>query len=461
MNCFIFYFQSRVGLLSHQHCLRLGVLKKLTDYKEEIHKCSKCRLCQSVCPVYQITGNDCAVSRGKFIMLNGIIKGDLKLNKNVNKYLDMCLKCNACKDFCPSGIDAREIFLTAKAEYFEKSANSKFIKILNSRLLFNSFMNLTKLGLNSYRFLRFDRILKNFYPILEKFSLGKRIILANEFIAKSKKQKAKGIEPTFSFWPFAFYSKRKATSLTKVVYFKGCVNEFVNPRVKNAVQNVLAKMGIEVLPVDFQCCGVPFLSGGNAEQFKKQAEFNIQQIPDEFDYFLTDCASCQNAFIEYENYIEDEKLLEKLKKINQKSLNIVDFVIKNIKSIEFKENTSFTFHKPCHLEDMSFLQEFLTKSKNVEYIEMKDFDKCCGFSGEFRLHNPELSLKISAQKTKNALETKADYILTSCPACVLGLNQGLIEAKSKMQNAKGKKQKAKKPILNFVEFISIAEKIEF
>ena len=64
---------------------RRGNMKKLTDFKEEIHKCSKCGLCQSVCPVYNITGNDCSVSRGKFIMLNGIIKGDLKLNKNVNK----------------------------------------------------------------------------------------------------------------------------------------------------------------------------------------------------------------------------------------------------------------------------------------------------------------------------------------------------------------------------------------
>ncbi len=59
---------------------------------------------------------------------------------------------------------------------------------------------------------------------------------------------------------------------------------------------------------------LPFLSGGNVEQFVKQAEYNLAQIPDEFDYFLTDCASCHNAFKEYEHFIEDEKLLENLKK---------------------------------------------------------------------------------------------------------------------------------------------------
>ncbi len=74
--------------------------------------------------------NDCSVSRGKFIMLNGVIKGDLKLNKNINKYLDMCLKCNSCKSFCPSGIDAREIFIAAKAEYFIKANGSRNLKLI-------------------------------------------------------------------------------------------------------------------------------------------------------------------------------------------------------------------------------------------------------------------------------------------------------------------------------------------
>lgn len=398
-------------------------MKKITDYQEEIHKCSKCGLCQSVCPVYEQTGNDCSVSRGKFIMLNGVVKGDLKLNKNINKCLDMCLKCNACKNFCPSDIDARKIFLTAKAEYFSNCTSSIFIKSFQSAFIFNLVLNVIKLGANAYRFLGVNSILKMFYPILQKFELGKKAILANEFLARgkdAKMQRCKAIKP-------------EKTCKSKVIYFKGCVNEYINPRTKKATESILQQMEVNVIPAKFNCCGVPFLSGGNVEQFIKQAEYNLAQIPDDFDYFLTDCASCQNAFKEYENFIKDEKLLEKLKKINEKSINVVDFIVKNAKSFEFKEKTSFTFHKPCHLEDMSFLNEFLKKAKNVEYIEMKYFDKCCGFSGEFAIKNPEISQKISAQKIKNALETKADYILTSCPACILGLLQGMIEANSKQQ----------------------------
>lgn len=408
-------------------------MRNLSDYQEEVHKCSKCGLCQSVCPVYKVTGNDCSVSRGKFIMLNGILKGDLKLNKNINKYIDMCLKCNACKNFCPSDIDARKIFTAVKSQYFNNVWYSKLVKMFQSRFVFNLFMNLVQIATYLYRFFKVDKIIgnSNVRSILQKSMLGKKIILANQFVG------GVDIQPTrLSLTPHP--------EVLKVVYFQGCVNEYVNPRVKNAVENVLAKMRVSLIPASFNCCGVPFLSSGNVEQFKKQAEYNLSQIPDEFDFFLTDCASCQGAFKDYENYIDDERLLEKLRKINEKSVNVVDFVVKNAQYFQFAKKTTFTFHKPCHLESMEFLPEFLSKAKNVEYREMKDWDVCCGLSGEFAMKNPQISAEISSKKANNALCTDADYIVTSCPACVLGINQGLIE------------HNAQAEVLNFIEFVSLS-----
>ena len=131
-------------------------------------------------------------------------------------------------------------------------------------------------------------------------------------------------------------------------------------------------------------------------------------------------------------------------------MNVNEFIVKNIKNIEFSKQVSFTFHKPCHLENIDFIKEFLDKSKNVEYIEMKEFDKCCGLSGEFAIKNPVLSQEISLKKAQNASDTNADYILTSCPACVLGITQGLIANSMNLTNYLP---------LNFIEFIALAEKI--
>src|SRR5574344_3042323 len=103
-------------------------MKKFQEFKEDIYKCSKCGLCQSVCPLYKITGNDCAVSRGKFIMLKGVLNGDLKLDKTLTKYLDMCTKCGKCKEFCPSNIDVVEILTSAKSEYLNHNFEGRIIK---------------------------------------------------------------------------------------------------------------------------------------------------------------------------------------------------------------------------------------------------------------------------------------------------------------------------------------------
>lgn len=369
-------------------------------------------------------------------MLNGIIKGDLELNKNVNKYLDMCLKCNACHEFCPSGIDARKIFLAAKSDYFKLDPYSKLISFFQSKIVFNSFLKLIKTATTLYRLFKIDKIAKKFYPPFINLGwVGKKIIFANEFVSKEAETVLK--------------SDTAEKKSLKIVYFKGCVNEFINPKVKNATEKILNKLGAEILSLDFECCGVPFLSSGNVEQFVKQAEFNLSQIPEEFDYFLTDCASCQSAFVEYKNYIADSILLEKLDKIIEKSMNVSDFIEKNIDCIEFSTPQKVTFHKPCHLESMDFFYKIMAKTKNVQYVEMEDFDKCCGFSGEFAIKNQKLSAEISKKKVKNALGTGAETILTSCPACVLGLLQGAVE------NFKESKRMPK--IYNIVEFIASAD----
>ena len=56
-------------------------MKKFKDYSEDIYKCTKCGLCQAICPIFQETGLETSVSRGKFTLLNGIINRYLITNK--------------------------------------------------------------------------------------------------------------------------------------------------------------------------------------------------------------------------------------------------------------------------------------------------------------------------------------------------------------------------------------------
>ncbi len=348
-------------------------MKKLSDFKDEINKCSKCGLCQSVCPVYKETGNDCAVSRGKFVMLDGVLKGDLKLNKNINKYLDLCLKCGKCKDFCPSSIDVCKIFETAKYEYAKTTCLGKIIFFLQSRLL-----------------------------------------------------RIKRLTP-----------KLKSSGTLKLLYFRGCVNNLFQNRFLEKIPD------IEIIEKDFECCGLPFLSSGNLERFEEVKKYNLSLMDGDFDYILTDCASCESTLKGYKfrhcgldpqshnfcdnaipNQVWNDEENNLAKEINFISLG--ELIVRQGMKFKFPKPIKVTFHKPCHLENDDFLKPLLENCENVEYVEMEDYDACCGFAGEFAIKNHKISMAISKKKAQNIINTGADYCLTTCPACILGLNQGLL-----------------------------------
>lgn len=375
-------------------------MRKLEDFKEEINKCSKCGLCQSVCPIYKLTGNDCAVSRGKFVMLDGVLKGDLKLNRNINKYLDLCLKCDKCSNFCPSSIDVCKILETAKYNYEKNTLWGKFIFFLESKYVFGNLLKLFKTLINPH-------------PLRE----GKQL-----FASEASNRDVGAGE-----------------NKLKLLYFKGCVNN-IFPQTDKFLHKLFDNSDVEIIEKDFDCCGLPFLSSGNLERFEEVKKHNLELMNCDFDYILTDCASCESTLKGYfqstKNDVGQESPTYDLSlRANEKSVAIPSFISlgelianQNIK-FKFEKPIKVTFHKPCHLENDDFWLKVIENCENVEYVKMKDYDECCGFSGEFAIKNHKISMQISKQKAQNAINTGADYVITTCPACVLGLKQGMLGIK--------------------------------
>lgn len=375
-------------------------MKKLEDFKEEINKCSKCGLCQSVCPIYKLTGNDCAVSRGKFVMLDGVLKGDLKLNRNINKYLDLCLKCDKCSNFCPSSIDVCKILETAKYNYEKNTLWGKFIFFLESKYVFGNLLKLFKTLINPH-------------PLRE----GKQL-----FASEASNRDVGAGE-----------------NKLKLLYFKGCVNN-IFPQTDKFLHKLFDNSDVEIIEKDFDCCGLPFLSSGNLERFEEVKKHNLELLNCDFDYILTDCASCESTLKGYFQPTRNDVGLESPTydlslRANEKSVAIPSFISlgelianQNIK-FKFEKPIKVTFHKPCHLENDDFWLKIIENCENVEYVKMKDYDECCGFSGEFAIKNHKISMQISKQKAQNAINTGADYVITTCPACVLGLKQGMLGIK--------------------------------
>ena len=384
-------------------------MKKLKDYEKELKTCSKCGLCQSVCPIYKETGKETVVSRGKFNLLLGLLKKDLKYTKKMDKMLSMCLNCKACDDFCPSSIKASEIISCAKGEY------KKFCFPFKYDSFFKPRMFLLSLIFKLYRFSNFSKIIPKLKHLIKKFGF-----LGDTFLLFDKISKIN--------------IKRKKTKITEnknltVIYFEGCFTKYLNPSVKNALLNRLEKNNIKIIQKNFECCGLSALYSGKKDLYKKLKEKNSKLLNEDCDYIVCDCATCLSALKEYN------------KEFSSKVIDIFELISK-LENLNNKK--TITYHLPCHLREEKEKFSQLLKKQFENYQEMKDFDVCCGFSGDFSLNFPLVSQNISNKKAQNIQKSNCNTVLTSCPGCIIGINKGLIN------------QNYEKNVLNLIEYLELS-----
>ena len=282
-------------------------------------------------------------------MLRGILKGELKMSKAVNRYLDLCLKCGACSKFCPSGIDVVDIISFAKAEYFKLHKFEQF-KAVILKFVINTLNNVKKI----------------------------------KFTPKSK-----------------IFDK-------KVVYFAGCGG------LNKDVIKIFNSMNIEVIVPDFKCCGFPFFIRGDMDSFKEYMDSFCSILEKYKDYdVVTNCATCEKTLKSYEKWNKNFKYNIK---------NVLDYIKENNLQLELKKPKKVTYHKPCNLDNYEKVKWILENTKNLEYVEMKDFDLCCGLGGLTNIKEHKIISKLFRKKQECIKETGVRNILTSCLACKITLS---------------------------------------
>jgi len=102
-----------------------------------------------------------------------------------------------------------------------------------------------------------------------------------------------------------------------------------------------------------------------------------------------------------------------------------DFVVNVLKKEDIGAifNHKVTYHDSCAALREYGLQDepriLLSKVKGLELIEMKDNDVCCGFGGTFSVKFEPISTAMAEQKVKKALDTGAEYIVSTDSSCLM------------------------------------------
>jgi L-lactate dehydrogenase complex protein LldE len=121
-------------------------------------------------------------------------------------------------------------------------------------------------------------------------------------------------------------------------------------------------------------------------------------------------------------------LHNEFKQLKRNITEFSDFLVNVLKitNIGATLNGVATYHDSCAaLREYGIKHEprtLLSKVRGLELREMKDTDTCCGFGGTFAAKFEPISVGMAEQKVKNAMEVKADYIISTDMSCLLQLD---------------------------------------
>ncbi len=102
------------------------------------------------------------------------------------------------------------------------------------------------------------------------------------------------------------------------------------------------------------------------KRFEQAAKINIEKLNADYDYLVTDCASCESTLLSYGKYFECNITLKK-------TLNWGDIIALKGLKFEFKKPVKVTFHKPCHLKSDAFFEKIISncKSQKIKHLISK------------------------------------------------------------------------------------------
>ncbi len=212
----------------------------------------------------------------------------------------------------------------------------------------------------------------------------------------------------------------------EVDLFIPCFIDQIFPSTGMSMVKVLEKLGVQVHYNENQtCCGQMAFNSGFWDHAKKVGEKFINDFSND-RYIVGPSASCVGYVRNYfDKLFYNTAMHIEYKKLKGNIFELTDFIINvlQVQDVGATFESVVTYHDSCAaLREYGIREEpriLLRHVRGLELREMKDADMCCGFGGTFAVKHEAISTAMAEQKVLNALDTGAEYIVSTDASCLM------------------------------------------
>ena len=394
----------------------------------DLDRCVHCGLCLNSCPTYRELGLEMDSPRGRIYQMVQVTTGKSEITPSYQEHIDLCLACRACKTACPSGVQYGRLVEAARAHIEETVERPWYITMMRQFVFGHLLQSPTMLkaagyGLYAYQSSGLQRLIRSSGLLKSMGKLGELESLSP------------GAEPPFFFGEIGKVFPAEGQRKHRVAFLGGCIANVSFARLNEATIRVLQKNGCEVVvPAGQGCCGALHVHSGLKDMARDLARKNIDAVPaDSFDAIITNAAGCGSTLKEYDELLEnDSAYYEKAKQFIAKMKDITEF----LGGLELnpkmgKLDTSITYQDSCHLAHgqkiRSAPRKLLNAVPGITFKEMPLSDLCCGSAGIYNVVHSEMASKLLENKMVYVNGTKAEWIVTANPGCMIQLQAGAVK----------------------------------
>jgi len=224
----------------------------------------------------------------------------------------------------------------------------------------------------------------------------------------------------------------------RVSLFVTCLIDQLYPQVGLGAVKVLRKLGVSV---DFDrrqtCCGQPAFNTGYTDEARHVAQHMLAVYSGNDQPIVIPSGSCASMVKVFVPGLFPAGSPERAaaEQLAARTYEFSDFIVSVLgcdrTGARFEETV--TYHDSCHLLRELHISEqprrLIRQVEGIDFREMENSTRCCGFGGTFAVKFAEVSTAMGEEKIRWIRSSGARYVIGNDVSCLMHLD-GLLQRKN-------------------------------